>query len=88
VGDFLYEYDVIFIDGDHSPEEVESDIKKSLLFNPKYILFDDVLHPSHSHIHSLITWKYSHVLEVGKMYEFHQCWKGYSFALCKNKNHK
>lgn len=82
------EYDLVFIDGDHSESAVKNDIDRALLFNPKYILFDDVLHPSHKYIYDIITVGRKDVLELVRLYEFNQCWQGYSFALCKNKNHK
>lgn len=81
----LEKYDMVFIDGEHSREGVINDIEKSLLFNPKYILLDDVLHGSHQYIYEIITQNYAGVLELIKLYEFNQCWKGYSMALCKVK---
>jgi hypothetical protein len=45
---FNSKYDLVFIDGDHSKEAVIRDIKTALTFKPKYILFDDYLHPYHS----------------------------------------
>jgi predicted O-methyltransferase YrrM len=80
-----YEYDMAFIDGDHSEEGVVNDIEKSLLFNPGYILLDDYRHPSHN-IESILLEKYKDKLEVVKVFEFNQCWQGYSMALCKVKN--
>lgn len=77
--------DLIFIDGDHTPEGVTSDIEISLAFKPKYILFDDVRHPSHSYIEKIITEDYKDKLEVVKMYEFNDLWEGYSMCLCKVK---
>ncbi len=41
------DFDMVFIDGNHSQEGVANDIEKALLFNPKYILFDDYLHVGH-----------------------------------------
>jgi predicted O-methyltransferase YrrM len=40
-------FDIVFIDGDHSVNGVINDITKSLLFNPKYIVFDDYFHCHH-----------------------------------------
>lgn len=79
------EYGMVFVDGEHSREGVVNDIEKALLFKPQYILLDDVLHPSHLHIHDLITNEYAEKLDVVKLFEFNQCWQGYSMALCKVK---
>lgn len=76
-------YDLILIDGDHSPEGVSSDIEKSILFNPEYLLFDDVKHPSHKHIEQKI--KEDSRLEIIKLWEFNEIWDGYSMAICKVK---
>lgn len=84
-GWYKKEYDLIFLDGDHSKEGVINDIEKSLLFKPKYILLDDFRHPSHRHIETIVTEDYSDKLEVVKVFEFNQCWQGYSMALCKVK---
>lgn len=78
-------YDLIFIDGDHSEEAVIRDIHNSLKFNPEYILFDDVRHPSHSYIERIITEDFKDKLEMVKMWEFNDLWEGYSMALCKVK---
>ncbi|MBP6477752.1 MAG: hypothetical protein KBA90_13870 [Chitinophagaceae bacterium] len=80
---FKSSYDLISIDGDHSKEGVVNDIEKSLLFNPKYLLFDDYRHPSHSYIEKIVTEDYKEKLDVVKVFEFNQCWQGYSFAICK-----
>lgn len=80
------EYDLVFVDGDHSREGVIADVETALQFNPKYILFDDVLHPSHSYIYEIISSTYTHKLEIIKLYVFDHLWKGYSMALCKVKN--
>lgn len=85
--DFLMPYyDMVLIDGDHTEEGVRNDIEKSLLFNPDYLLFDDYRHPSHSYIEKIVTEDYKEKLEVVKVFEFNQCWQGYSFALCKVKH--
>lgn len=78
-------YDMVFIDGDHTEEGVRNDIEKSLLFNPDYLLFDDYRHPSHSYIEKIVTEDYKDKLEIVKIFEFNQCWQGYSLALCKVK---
>jgi len=39
------DYDLIYIDAEHSFVAVESDIKESLKYNPDYILFDDWQYP-------------------------------------------
>lgn len=44
---FEDEYDLIFIDGDHSLPSMKRDVNTAIDFNPKYILFDDYDHPSH-----------------------------------------
>lgn len=76
-------YDLVSIDGDHTKEGVADDIEKSLLFSPKFILFDDVRHPSHKYIEEIIL---NHPrLEIVKLFEFNHCWQGYSFAICKVK---
>ncbi len=82
---FNPQYDLVFVDGDHSNDGVISDIGVALKFNPKYILFDDVLHPSHSYIYDIITKDYENQLSVVKLYEFNHLWEGYSMALCKKK---
>lgn len=79
------EYDMVFVDGDHSREGVISDIEVSLKFNPEYILFDDVKHLSHLYIYDIITVDYKDKLEIVKLYEFNELWQGYSMALCKVK---
>lgn len=87
--DFLMPYyDMVFIDGDHTESGVRNDIEKSLLFNPKYLLFDDYRHPSHSYIEKIVTEDYKDKLEVVKVFEFNQCWQGYSLALCKVKHNQ
>lgn len=78
-------YDLIFIDGDHSEEAVIRDIQNSLRFTPKYLLFDDVRHPSHSYIERIITEDFKDKLDVVKLWEFNDIWEGYSMALCKVK---
>ena len=78
-------FDLIFIDGDHSEEAVIRDIKNSLKFDPLYILFDDVRHPSHSYIERIITEDFKDKLEMVKLWEFNDIWEGYSMALCKVK---
>lgn len=82
-GMFFQHYNMVFIDGDHSPEGVVGDIESAIRFKPYYILFDDVKHPSHSYIENLILNEYKDKLQIVKMFEFNQCWQGYSFALCK-----
>jgi hypothetical protein len=82
---FRWRYDLIFIDGNHEDDYVISDIEKSLSFDPEYILLDDYRHPSHN-IESIVIEKYKDKLEVVKVFEFNQCWQGYSMALCKVKN--
>lgn len=83
---FQLSYDLVFIDGDHSREGVKYDIETSLTFKPKYILFDDIRHPSHSYIEEIITDDYADKLELIKIYEFNDIWEGYSFGLCKVKD--
>ena len=65
------EFDLIFIDGDHSYEAVVRDLKNSVRLNPKYIVFDDVRHPAHSYIETII--KESEELELVELYEFEAC---------------
>lgn len=82
----LYEqYDLIFIDGDHTYEGVIADIESSLKFKPKYLLFDDVRHPSHGYIEEIINVTYAEKMEMVKLWEFNDIWQGYTFALCKVK---
>lgn len=65
------EFDLIFIDGDHSYEGMLSDTKKSLSIKPKYILFDDYEHPAHSaDLKSII--RQTPELEIVKTYH-NQC---------------
>lgn len=82
---FAKQYDLVSIDGDHSEEAVRRDIETAFLFNPTHLLLDDVKHPSHSYIWEIITRDYADKLEVVKLFEFNQCWQGYSMALCKVK---
>lgn len=86
LGYFSKEYDLVSIDADHSDEAVRRDIETALLFNPKFILLDDYRHPSHSYIETIVTEEFKERLEVVKVFEFNQCWQGYSMALCKVKN--
>jgi predicted O-methyltransferase YrrM len=65
------EFDLIFIDGDHSYDAVKRDLKNSLRLNPKYIVFDDVRHPSHSYIETIIN--ECEELELVDLYEFEAC---------------
>lgn len=81
---FRPRYDLIFVDGNHEHDYVIWDIEKSLRFDPEYILLDDYRHPSHD-IESIVTSMYKDKLEVVKVFEFNQCWQGYSMALCKVK---
>jgi len=78
-------YDLIFIDGDHSEEAVIRDIQNSLKLTPRYLLFDDVRHPSHSYIERIITEDFKDKLDVVKLWEFNDIWEGYSMSLCKVK---
>lgn len=82
---FCGKYNLVFIDGDHSPEGVRIDIEKALQFDPDYILFDDYRHKSHYYIEDIVTQTYKDKLEVVKIWEFPQAWNGYSMALCKVK---
>lgn len=82
---FFSEYDLVFIDGNHEYDAVVSDIEVALKFNPEYILFDDVLHPSHSYIYHVIKEDYEEKFEIVKLYRFNHLWEGYSMALCKVK---
>lgn len=82
---FASRYDLVFVDADHGEDAVKKDIEVALQFNPRYILFDDFRHPSHLWIEAIVTEEYKDKLEVVKVFEFNQCWKGYSMALCKVK---
>ena len=62
-------FDLIFIDGDHSVEGIESDIKMSLQLNPKYLVLDDYFHGDHQEIHKVIS---QFDLEIMKEYKTHQ----------------
>lgn len=81
---FLSKYDLVLVDGDHSREGVISDIETALKFDPEYILFDDVLHPSHLYIHDIIM-DSADKFDIVKLYVFNHLWDGYSMALCKVK---
>tara|TARA_R110000823_G_scaffold259260_1_gene380477 strand:+ start:485 stop:1048 length:564 start_codon:yes stop_codon:yes gene_type:complete len=41
------QYDLIFIDGEHTQNGIYRDTKNSISLNPKFIVFDDYLHKSH-----------------------------------------
>ena len=45
--DLNQNFDLVFIDGDHSYQGAFNDTQKALLFNPKYLLYDDYFHPGH-----------------------------------------
>ena len=63
-------FDLIFIDGDHSVEGIESDIKMSLQLNPKYLVLDDYFHGDHHQdMYKLIS---QFDLEIMKEYKTHQ----------------
>jgi predicted O-methyltransferase YrrM len=65
------QFDLIFIDGDHSHDAVVRDLQNSLRLKPKYIVFDDVRHPDHSYIERIIS--ESQHLELIEIYEFEAC---------------
>ena len=74
-------FDLIFIDGDHSVEGIESDIKMSLQLNPKYLVLDDYFHGDHHQdMYKLIS---QFDLEIMKEYKTHQ-----GQVLIKNKLRK
>jgi|TARA_R110000772_G_scaffold182578_3_gene293836 hypothetical protein len=74
-------YDLVFIDGDHSVKAVDRDAKNSLEFNPQYLVFDDYKHRHHqAAIENAIK---SNPLEIIKEYDI---WSG--IVLCKNLNFK
>jgi predicted O-methyltransferase YrrM len=43
------QYDLIFIDGDHTYQGILRDTENVLRMNPKYIAFDDYFHRAHGH---------------------------------------
>ena len=74
-------FDLIFIDGDHSVEGIESDIKMSLQLNPKYLVLDDYFHgDNHQDMYKIIS---QFDLEIIKEYRTHQ-----GQVLIKNKLRK
>ena len=74
-------FDLIFIDGDHSVDGIESDIKMSLQLNPKYLVLDDYFHGDHHQdMYKLIS---QFDLEIMKEYRTHQ-----GQVLIKNKLRK
>ena len=74
-------FDLIFIDGDHSVDGIESDIKMSLQLNPKYLVLDDYFHGDHHQdMYKLISQFY---IEIMKEYRTHQ-----GQVLIKNKLRK
>ena len=74
-------FDLIFIDGDHSVDGIESDIKMSLQLNPKYLVLDDYFHGDHHQdMYKLIS---QFDLEIMKEYKTQQ-----GQVLIKNKLRK
>jgi len=47
IDDLKNNYDLIYIDGDHSKEGILRDAKNAIKLNPKYIAFDDYFHGAH-----------------------------------------
>lgn len=75
------QFDLVFIDADHSESAVLADIESALTAQPHWLLFDDVLHPSHKYIYDII--KDDERLCIEKIWTFNELWEGYSMALCK-----
>ena len=78
---WINQFDLIFIDGDHSYNAVKTDAQNSINLNPKYLVFDDYFHHRHGQdVQYIVS---SLPLEIVKEYK-----TGAGQALVKNLKYK
>ena len=63
-------FDVILVDGDHSPAGAQEDLEDcwSLLMPDGLLVFDDMIHPSHPELHQVF-WAFAHLVDAHIVHE-------------------